>query len=699
MSRFGHVILTALLLAVLLADSVVPASCGAEVNSLPALSPGTDSAAKSLDRERSVEPHPPLAAAPSYAETFLNAETSLELRGALSAYRRLIDHELLLGHLSLIREIVFAFGLLAAVFGLTFLIWRETRGRRLVIEPFDVPPDFDARGWSGRVVARRLHDKLAYIHDHSATIFEKQRLARAGVDINDRVSIPGAHVSLSTVFAYIRSILGRDTVIEGELTREGEKVVVTVRTDGRSSASFSDDIEQLDAILSRAADQIMLVTQPSIAAVFRRNNGDTAGAAEALSRCVIAGNARVVGWGALTQGRMAQAAGDLEGAAARFETSIRASPMVAWAYESLIALRIDQGRWGAAEEVATRFYKATGRGLVWPRRKSEAYAVLGQVRFLMYDWDTAQKLFDRALRYDRRNPRARALVSLLLILRHDHHAALALAERNLRLPRHRLDEIQPAAFLGFLGRALLGLRDYEGARDLARQRLELYPTQLIGWTLMGLVCHATHQYDDAISHFRKALSPSPAYANDSDAYLADSLARVGRRGDAIEFIELSLATNPKDPPLLACWGNILLESENPEASIEKYRKALELLPTHSESHDGWGRALALTGNTSGAETRFKLAIKYAPKWSAPYLHWGEMLAARGEFDAATERYQQALNLDPRWCEPHAKLGAIHEARGDAASARAHYAIAISLDPGNPALISLKDKLTGQQAVA
>jgi hypothetical protein len=133
----------------------------------------------------------------------------------------------------------------------------------------------------------------------------------------------------------MRSILGRDTVIEGELTREGEKVVVTVRTAGRSSASFSDDIEQLDAILSRAADQIMLVTQPLIAAVFRRNNGDTAGAAEALSRCVTAGNARVVGWAALTQGRMAQAAGDLEGAAARFDTSIRASPMVAWAYESL----------------------------------------------------------------------------------------------------------------------------------------------------------------------------------------------------------------------------------------------------------------------------------------------------------------------------------------------------------------------------
>src|ERR1700677_19345 len=155
MSRFGHVILTALLLAVLLADSVVPASRGTEVNNtVPALSPGPDSASKSLDKERSVEPHPPLAVPPSYAETILNAETSLELRGALAAYRRHIDHELLLGHLSLIRESVVAFGLLAAAFGLTFLIWREIRGRRLVIEPFDVPPDFDARGWAGRVVAR-----------------------------------------------------------------------------------------------------------------------------------------------------------------------------------------------------------------------------------------------------------------------------------------------------------------------------------------------------------------------------------------------------------------------------------------------------------------------------------------------------------------------------------------------------------------
>src|ERR1700690_1426972 len=101
MSRFGQVILTALLLAVLLADSVVSASCGAEVNTVPALSVGTDSATKSLDKERSVEPHPPLAASTSYVETILNAETSVELRDALAAYRRQIDHELLLGHLTL----------------------------------------------------------------------------------------------------------------------------------------------------------------------------------------------------------------------------------------------------------------------------------------------------------------------------------------------------------------------------------------------------------------------------------------------------------------------------------------------------------------------------------------------------------------------------------------------------------------------
>jgi hypothetical protein len=44
------------------------------------------------------------------------------------------------------------------------------------------------------------------------------------------------------MFSYIRSVLGRDTIIEGELTRDGDQLTATIRAQGTSAASFHGEI-------------------------------------------------------------------------------------------------------------------------------------------------------------------------------------------------------------------------------------------------------------------------------------------------------------------------------------------------------------------------------------------------------------------------------------------------------------------------
>jgi len=621
----------------------------------------------------------------------LDAATNDELHDVLGTYKRVLEHDLVVGHLELVRETVFALAIVGAAIGFALLLWREVRNSRLVIEPFDVPPEFEGLGWSGRVAARRLHDKLTFIHEHSATIFEKQRLARAGVDVGDRISIPGVHFSLSTVFSYIRSILGRDTIVEGEFTREGDRLTVTVRTRGRGAASFRGEMSGIDKLLLQAADHVMLGVQPPIAAVFRRNSGDIAGAGEALKGCMMSPNKKLVSWALNIHGLMLRAAGDRDSAAVRFEAAQHATPKEYWGYENLIALRIDQGRHSDAEEIAQSFYQRTGRGFVGPRRRSQGLALLGQVKYLLFEWDAAKILLNKALRYDGRNQRARALMPFLLLMRHDYAEALALAESNLSMLPELLNEFIATAFLSSLAACHIAQRDFVTARDYVDQSLERYPAYHSGWARLGMLCLATHHYDEAISHLRKAIDMAGVYAM-ADTSLVQALVRTGQTDDAFAYIERSLLANPKNPPLLAAWGDILIKRGDADGAIEKYQKALNLLPTLAEAYDGWARALALSHDLPAAISRFERAVVYAPNWSAPHLHWGDMLAEQGDAAGAIAKFKKAIDLDPKWAEPYARWGAVLERSCDRKGAQEKYKVAITLDPINPALISLQASL-------
>ncbi len=293
-------------------------------------------------------------------------------------------------------------------------------------------------------------------------------------------------------------------------------------------------------------------------------------------------------------------------------------------------------------------------------------------------WDDANALLNKALRYDSRNQRASALKPLLLIKRHDYATALALAEQNRRIPASRLSEPGVIANLSGLAWCHIALRNLVTAHHYVDQLLERYPATHSGWTRLGMLCLVTRRYDDAISHLRKAIDMAGVYAM-ADTELVEALVQAGQISNATMYVEHSLAINPKNPPLLAGWGDILLATGQTKEAIEKYRKSLELLPTLAEARDGWARALALSGDIAAATSQFERAIINAPKWSAPYLHWGNMLANQGDYPEAIAKFRKATDLDPKWAEPYAAWGGVLERTHDLDGAQEKYRIANSLD--------------------
>ena len=593
---------------------------------------------------------------------------------------RRLEHERLLGEFTLLREATLALVVLGLGLGLLALAWRELRRRALVIELFDVPPGLAAQGWSGTVAARRLHDALVATREHVVTSVEKRALAQAGSGAGADITIPGARVSLASLFTYLRGALGRDTYVAGEITEEGALLAVSVRVRERAAARFAGPRAALDALLQQAAEHVLLHTEPFILANARSNRGDDAGALAVLRDCVEAPDAREASNALNLWGDILFEQGDRVGAAERYDEALRRDPASHWARVNVMGALTSAGRWEEAETLVRGFIRQAPRS-------AAPHALLGKMFHDAADVVPAEQAGVRAVQRDRREVGGWIGRASGAVGRHDYATARHLAETALRMRRARFNEISFNARLTILCWSLIGQRHHAMAREQAERLRDSRPHYNGGWAQMGHLLLVTHEYDAALAHLRRAVRWGTR-ATGSSAFLARALHRAEGPRAALAWAAASLAENPRDPRLLVARGDILLDEGDPAAAIESFRQAGALTHGFPDPFEGWGRALAATGDTHAAVTRLEQAIGLAPKWAAPHLAWGDVLAAHGDTAGAIARYEQAIARDPRGALPFARWGAALERAGQAEAATEKYARARALDPANPAFRDL-----------
>jgi len=124
----------------------------------------------------------------------------------------------------------------------------------------------------------------------------------------------------------------------------------------------------------------------------------------------------------------------------------------------------------------------------------------------------------------------------------------------------------------------------------------------------------TGRPEDAISHFKKALSLNPDH-NDIPyihSFLGDSLKDLGRYGEALDILKQGLDYDEKRPDMHNIMGVCYFKLQKYEKAIKHFHKAVELSPSSAIDYANLGVNYQENGNTEKAVEYLKIALSLDP---------------------------------------------------------------------------------------
>jgi tetratricopeptide (TPR) repeat protein len=156
--------------------------------------------------------------------------------------------------------------------------------------------------------------------------------------------------------------------------------------------------------------------------------------------------------------------------------------------------------------------------------------------------------------------------------------------------------------------------------------------------------------------------------------------RVGVYRGPLAFWGDVVLRNPANAGAWNNLGNVLWEGGDQAGAIERYRRALALVPTYADAHFNLGRALAAAGRLDEAVGNYEDALRYRPLDPSIHFSLGNALAGEGRAAAAAAEFRAALRADPARADAWYNLGAALAGSGDLAGAADAYARAVGLRP-------------------
>jgi Tfp pilus assembly protein PilF len=117
-----------------------------------------------------------------------------------------------------------------------------------------------------------------------------------------------------------------------------------------------------------------------------------------------------------------------------------------------------------------------------------------------------------------------------------------------------------------------------------------------------------------------------------------------------------------------------------EAVIAYYKKATDIRPGYTRSHNNLGIALTHSGRYPEAIEEFETAFTLDPGYAEAHSNLGTALSHVGRKDDAVRELEISLRLDPDSYRAHTELGAILWNKGHTAEGIAHFEQAVRLEP-------------------
>lgn len=362
-----------------------------------------------------------------------------------------------------IRKIMINLIILILVLVLIIIICRELKTNFVLIEPFEVPQEFEKKGYTGRAITNKLIDQINLIRITGKTSKDIMSIMPIWSNKELKIELPGTGISLNSILQYIKRFFGREQIrIVGEIVIYNKLMYATIRVSGKPAKTFSGELENLDKILYQAAEHIFKYTRPYILASYLHKIDKKDACLETIQHILSNEPFDDDDYAYILWGIVLHEKGDLEDAIAKYQEAIELNPKEAYAYLNWGVVLFDQGEYDSS---ISMYMKAIKFGM----KDAIVYDNLGT------SWARKSEI-TRAIKYCKR--------------------AIELDPKYARAYTHF------GAYLHMQG-------DYEDSIDKFQKSIELdpeYAGPYFGW---AQVLEMQENYNDAIAKYQKAIELDP----------------------------------------------------------------------------------------------------------------------------------------------------------------------------------------------
>lgn len=563
---------------------------------------------------------------------------------------------------------------IAAALVLVAMAYASFQDQSLSIGAVDAPPDFAARGLSGKVLAGQIQDRLLAMQQETAALdsaltVKGERTGGVSVDVLDTT------VSLGEVQRLLDSWLSRRTVVTTALSRvaggvQDGALSIDVRVGGNPGVRLVQADGDLDALIGRAAEAVFRQARPLRFVNWLDQHGRT-------EEAVAVGNAIAREGTPQEQARALLLLVNYQPILPRSEKlrllsrATELDPNLANAWNNLaltfpvsergLQLLIRARRTQKVKESAFsaavldhNINAVRGDVAATLRHHCENYGIEPcSMQALTAEADLSRYRF----RADDGQAETRLpALALQAVRHHDALSARLILARPRIPPPGRSDAYWAQVGAAWLNSEVVAALDREDFTGALRALNALPPLSGEGVERPNLDRRASQRADalaglgrlgearaalDAADRVYQPLGLDCQFCTISRASIA---AQAGDAALADRLFADASAKAPSIPQADAAWGKALIARGEPGAAIARLKIAHQRSPHFPDALELWGEALLAKGDTRGAAKKFALAAKDAPRWGRLHLMWAKALSGQGNTDEARAHRATAAGL-------------------------------------------------------
>jgi len=182
--------------------------------------------------------------------------------------------------------------------------------------------------------------------------------------------------------------------------------------------------------------------------------------------------------------------------------------------------------------------------------------------------------------------------------------------------------------------------DYEGALQMLKEGLSLYPNSVELCVGLGYARLAREEYAWARQAFERAVILDGSH-EDALVGLGETLLRFGERDRALSlFAEVERMGFVEDVELMLTVGRALYREQLWSEAGDVFARAAAAFPDSAEAAASLGYALHRMGDELGASRQIRRALRVDPDLHEARIYRGHLLYDRGDWEGALREFER-----------------------------------------------------------